>query len=98
MPAELQLIRPDDWHLHLRDGPPLRDTVAATARVFARAIVMPNLRPPVTTTAQAAAYRDRIVAARPAGSGFTPLMTLYLTDAPTPPRSRARRRRDSSTR
>jgi dihydroorotase len=80
MPAELQLIRPDDWHLHLRDGPPLRDTVAATARVFARAIVMPNLRPPVTTTAQAAAYRDRIVAARPAGSGFTPLMTLYLTD------------------
>jgi dihydroorotase len=80
MPSNLQLTRPDDWHLHLRDGPVLADVVAATARVFARAIVMPNLKPPVTTTAQAAAYRDRIVAARPAGSDFTPLMTLYLTD------------------
>jgi dihydroorotase len=80
MPSNLQLTRPDDWHLHLRDGPMLSDVVAATARVFARAIVMPNLKPPVTTTAQAAAYRDRIIAARPAGSDFTPLMTLYLTD------------------
>jgi dihydroorotase len=78
------LRRPDDWHLHLRDGPQLAAVVGATARVFARAIVMPNLRPPVTTVAAAAAYRDRIVAATPAGAAFTPLMTLYLTDATAP--------------
>ena len=74
------LRRPDDWHLHLRDGPQLAAVVGATAQVFARAIIMPNLRPPVTTVAAASAYRDRILAALPPGSGFTPLMTLYLTD------------------
>jgi len=78
------LRRPDDWHLHLRDGAHLSAVVAASARVFRRAIIMPNLRPPVTTVAAAAAYRDRIVAAVPAGLSFTPLMTLYLTDATTP--------------
>ncbi len=80
MTDRIELTRPDDWHLHLRDGPVLHDVVAATARVFARAIVMPNLRPPVTATAQAAAYRQRIVEAVPRGAAFTPLMTLYLTD------------------
>jgi dihydroorotase len=79
--ATLTLTQPDDWHLHLRDGLALAAVIGATTRVFARAIVMPNLRPPVTTTAAAAAYRERILAARPAGSGFEPLMTLYLTDA-----------------
>jgi dihydroorotase len=74
------LPRPDDWHVHLRDGPGMADVLAATARVFARALVMPNLRPPVTTTAHAAAYRERILRACPEGSGFEPLMTLYLTD------------------
>ncbi|MEP7062344.1 MAG: dihydroorotase [Betaproteobacteria bacterium] len=77
----LTLTRPDDWHLHLRDGQALVAVVAATARVFARAIVMPNLKPPVTTVAAAAAYRARILAALPAASRFEPLMTLYLTDA-----------------
>jgi dihydroorotase len=76
----LRLNRPDDWHLHLRDGDALRSVVAASARQFARAIVMPNLKPPVTTTAQAQSYRDRIVAALPEGSDFEPLMTLYLTE------------------
>jgi dihydroorotase len=76
----LTLIRPDDWHLHLRDGSAMAAVLPATARQFARAIVMPNLRPPVTTTAAALAYRERIVGALPAGSDFTPLMTLYLTD------------------
>jgi dihydroorotase len=76
--------RPDDWHLHLRDGAALRAVLPHTAARFARAIVMPNLKPPVTTTAMAAQYRERILAARPAGSGFEPLMTLYLTDR-TPP-------------
>ena len=76
----LRLRRPDDWHLHLRDGAALAAVLPHTARQFARAIVMPNLKPPVTTTAAAAAYRDRILAARPAGSSFMPLMTLYLTD------------------
>jgi dihydroorotase len=75
------LRRPDDWHLHLRDGPQLGSVASATARVFARAIIMPNLRPPVTTVAAAAAYRGRIVAALPRDTRFTPLMTLYLTDA-----------------
>jgi dihydroorotase len=76
----LTLTRPDDWHLHLRDGPALAAVLPHTARQFARAIVMPNLRPPVTTTAQARDYRDRILAAVPAGARFEPLMTLYLTD------------------
>jgi dihydroorotase len=74
------LSRPDDWHLHLRDGDALRSVLADSARRFARAIVMPNLRPPVTTVAAAAAYRRRIVSALPSGSEFEPLMTLYLTD------------------
>lgn len=77
---EITLTRPDDWHLHLRDGDVLADVVPESARQFARAIVMPNLRPPVATTAQALAYRERILAAVPAGVDFTPLMTLYLTD------------------
>ena len=76
----LTLTRPDDWHLHLRDGDALKAVLPHTARQFARAIVMPNLKPPVTTVAQAAAYRDRILAALPAGMAFEPLMTLYLTD------------------
>jgi dihydroorotase len=76
----LTLTRPDDWHLHLRDGVALTAVLPDTARRFARAIVMPNLKPPVTTVAQAAAYRQRIVAAVPPGAGFEPLMTLYLTD------------------
>ena len=79
-PSTLTLTRPDDWHLHLRDGEALRTVVPHTAAQFARAIVMPNLRPPVTTAAQAMAYRDRILAAVPAGMVFEPLMTLYLTD------------------
>lgn len=80
MTESLTLTRPDDWHLHLRDGAALAAVLPDTARQFARAIVMPNLKPPVTTTALAAAYRERILAARPAGSDFEPLMTLYLTD------------------
>ncbi|MFN7136836.1 MAG: dihydroorotase [Thermomonas sp.] len=76
----LTIARPDDWHLHLRDGEALAAVLPHTAAQFARAIVMPNLRPPVTITALAAAYRERILAARPAGSDFQPLMTLYLTD------------------
>ena len=76
----LTLTQPDDWHLHLRDGADLAAVLPDTARRFARAIVMPNLRPPVTTTAHAQAYRERILAALPAGSSFEPLMTLYLTD------------------
>ena len=78
--SQLTLTRPDDWHLHLRDGSALAAVVPATAAQFARAIVMPNLRPPVTTAAAALAYRERILAALPAGADFTPLMTLYLTD------------------
>ena len=80
MTDTLTLTRPDDWHLHLRDGDALRAVLPDTARQFARAIIMPNLRPPVTTTDLAAAYRQRILDARPPGSGFEPLMTLYLTD------------------
>jgi len=80
----LTLRRPDDWHLHLRDGEALASVLPHTAAQFARAIVMPNLKPPVTTTAQAAAYRDRILQALPAGSTFEPLMTLYLTDRTAP--------------
>ena len=85
----LTLTRPDDWHLHLRDGDALAAVVGASAAQFARAIVMPNLKPPVTTVAQAAAYRERILAALPAGSVFEPLMTLYLTDNTTPDEIRA---------
>jgi dihydroorotase len=80
----LTLTKPDDWHLHLRDGAMLAAVLPDTARQFARAIVMPNLKPPVTTVALAAAYRQRILAALPAGMAFEPLMTLYLTDE-TPP-------------
>lgn len=80
----MNFTRPDDWHLHLRDDALMRAVLPDTARQFARAIVMPNLKPPVTTTAQAAAYRERILAAVPAGVKFEPLMTLYLTDHTTP--------------
>src|ERR1035437_2446311 len=80
----LTLTRPDDWHLHLRDGAALAAVLPDTAHRFAQAIVMPNLKPPVTTVAQAATYRQRILAALPAGMQFEPLMTLYLTDN-TPP-------------
>jgi dihydroorotase len=89
----ISITRPDDWHLHLRDGAAMAAVLPATARQFARAIVMPNLRPPVTTTALALAYRERIVAARPAGSDFEPLMTLYLTDNTAP--DEIRRAKDS---
>jgi dihydroorotase len=78
--ARIRLIRPDDAHLHLRDGEAMAAVVGHSARQFARAVVMPNLRPPVTTTAQALAYRDAILAALPPGANFQPLMTLYLTD------------------
>ena len=77
---ELTLIRPDDWHLHVRDGDALRTVVPHTAAQFGRAIIMPNLKPPVTTAAQALDYKARIVAAVPPGIQFEPLMTLYLTD------------------
>jgi len=80
----LILRRPDDWHIHLRDDAMLAAVLPATAEVFARAIVMPNLKPPVTTTAQAAAYRERILRQTPSGSGFVPLMTCYLTDNTDP--------------
>ncbi len=76
----LTIQTPDDWHLHFRDGDLLKETVPATARCFRRAIVMPNLVPPVTTARMASEYRQRILAARPEGSAFEPLMTLYLTD------------------
>ncbi|MBC3882540.1 dihydroorotase [Undibacterium sp. LX40W] len=90
---ELTITRPDDWHLHLRDGDALKTVLPHTAAQFARAIVMPNLKPPVTTTEQAAAYRQRILAALPEGMQFEPLMTLYLTDN-TPPEE-IRRAKDS---
>ena len=83
-PATLTITRPDDWHAHLRDGAALHTVVQHTASQFARAIVMPNLKQPVTTTEQALAYKQRIVDATPAGARFTPLMTLYLTDNTTP--------------
>ncbi len=82
-PATLTITRPDDWHAHLRDGAALHTVVPHTASQFARAIVMPNLKQPVTTTEQALAYKQRIVDATPAGARFTPLMTLYLTDNTT---------------
>lgn len=83
MTTQITLTRPDDWHLHLRDGAALQAVLPDTARQFARAIVMPNLRPPVTTTELAIAYRERILAALPKGVSFEPLMTLYLTDNTT---------------
>ena len=84
MTPTLTLTRPDDWHLHLRDGAALKAVLPHTARQFARAIVMPNLKPPVTTAAMARAYRQRIIEALPEDADFTPLMTLYLTDALPP--------------
>ncbi|WIY24032.1 dihydroorotase [Parasedimentitalea psychrophila] len=84
MIQSLTIARPDDWHLHLRDGAMLTAVLPETARHFARAIIMPNLVPPVVTGAQAAAYRDRILAALPAGQTFEPLMTLYLTEDTDP--------------
>lgn len=84
MAESLTLLRPDDWHVHLRDGDLMRSVVGATARQFARAIVMPNLRPPVVNVEQARAYRERIIAALDPGVAFEPLMTLYLTDNTAP--------------
>ena len=84
MTESLTITRPDDWHLHLRDGAALAAVLPYTARQFARAIVMPNLRPPVTTAAQAVAYRARITEALPPDANFEPLMTLYLTDNTAP--------------
>lgn len=95
-PSTLNLARPDDWHLHVRDGATLAAVLPHTARQFGRAIIMPNLKPPVTTTEMAGAYRERILAASPkegAGARFEPLMTLYLTDN-TPP-DEIRRAKDS---
>lgn len=83
-PSTLRLTQPDDWHLHLRDSEALTTTVAHSSRIFARAIVMPNLKPPVATVEEALAYRRRIIAAIPGGREFIPLMTLYLTEALTP--------------
>ena len=84
MTQSLTIRRPDDWHLHLRDGAMLKAVLPHSARDFARALIMPNLVPPVVTGAQAAAYRDRIMAALPEGADFTPLMTLYLTEETDP--------------
>lgn len=92
-PQQITITRPDDWHLHVRDGAALASVLPHTAAQFARAIIMPNLKPPVTTTEQAAAYRERIIAALPAGMSFEPLMTLYLTNN-TPP-DEIRRAKDS---
>ncbi len=89
MTEKLTLRRPDDWHLHLRDGAMMRAVLPETARHFARAIVMPNLVPPVVTGADAAAYLERILAALPEGMAFTPLMTLYLTEQTDPADARA---------
>ena len=83
-PNSLTITRPDDWHLHVRDGAALQAVIGHTASQFGRAIIMPNLKPPVTTVAQALAYKERILAALPAGSSFEPLMTLYLTDTLAP--------------
>src|ERR1700749_464051 len=80
----ITIRRPDDFHVHLRDGAMLEAVLPFTAAQFARGVIMPNLGPPVTRVAAAAAYRERIIAARPAGSDFQPLMTCYLTDATAP--------------
>ena len=82
--TSLTITRPDDWHLHLRDGALLNDTVADASRYLGRALVMPNLLPPATTTELALAYYDKITAVRPTGSQFEPLMSLYLTDKTDP--------------
>ena len=82
--TRLTLVRPDDWHLHLRDGEVLASVLPDTARRFARAIIMPNLKPPVTTTEQALAYRERILAALPESMSFEPLMALHLTEDTAP--------------
>jgi dihydroorotase len=92
-PDTITITRPDDWHLHLRDGAAMASVLPHTARQFARAIVMPNLKPPVTTALDAAAYRERILAALPQGMAFEPLMTLYLTDNTDP--DEIRRARDT---
>ncbi len=92
-PSSITIIRPDDWHLHLRDGAAMASVLPHSARQFGRAVVMPNLKPPVTTTAAALAYRERILAALPQGMQFEPLMTLYLTNN-TPP-DEIRRAKDS---
>jgi len=92
-PDHLEIARPDDWHLHLRDGEALSAVVGDSARVFGRAIVMPNLKPPVATTDAALKYRRRILSALPEGARFVPLMTLYLTDATSP--DEIRRAKDS---
>lgn len=84
MTDTITITRPDDWHIHFRDGAAMASVLPDTARVFGRAIAMPNLKPPVTTVALAAAYRERLLAAVPAGSPFEPLMTLYLTDNTAP--------------
>lgn len=89
MAESLTITRPTDGHLHLRDGAGMADVVGHSSRVFARAVVMPNLAPPIVTTGQAVAYRDRILAALPPGSDFEPLMALYLTDATPPAEIRA---------
>ena len=94
MMQAISLTRPDDWHLHVRDGDALRTVVPHTAAQFGRAIIMPNLRPPVTTTAAALAYRERIRSAVPEGLTFEPLMTLYLTD--NLPADEIKRARDAS--
>ncbi|MBC7502019.1 MAG: dihydroorotase [Herminiimonas sp.] len=92
-PQSLTMIRPDDWHLHLRDGAMMASVLPHTARQFGRAIVMPNLKPPIATTEQALAYRSRILAALPLGIEFEPLMVLYLTDNTAP--DEIRRAKDS---
>jgi dihydroorotase len=84
MMTRLTITKPDDMHLHLRDGDAMRSILAHTTRRFARAIIMPNLRTPITSTVMAIAYRQRIIAALPAGTSFEPLMTLYLTDNTAP--------------
>jgi dihydroorotase len=91
--TQITLTQPDDWHLHLRDGEALAAVAPYTAQQFARAIIMPNLKPPVTTTAQALTYKERIIAALPQGSDFQPLLTLYLTD--NTPADEIRRAKDS---
>ena len=91
MQTELTITRPDDWHLHVRDGAAMRSVVPHSARQFGRAVIMPNLRPPIVRVAQALAYRQRILEAVPAGLDFEPLTTLYLTDATPPGEMRAAR-------
>src|SRR6478735_6283744 len=97
-PTTLTLARPDDWHLHLRDGAALASVLPHSARQFARAIVMPNLKPPVTTTAMAKAYRERTRPALPAGMSFGPRLTFYLPANTAPAETRRARTAASSTR